>query len=187
MLADSLSGKVSLPGLQTAILSLCSHGRVSELCGISSYKNMNPVRSGHYSDDLMQLSYFHKMLSLKVKVSQLCLTLWPLTVAVRLLCPWNSPGKNTGVGSCLLLQGIFQIQGSNTGLLHCRWTLYCLSHQRSPRILKPENTVVYPFSRGSSWPRDPTGNFWIAGGLFTSWAPREAPIPGKLSSQGRGG
>ena len=79
MLADSLSGKVSLPGLQTAILSLCSHGRVSELCGISSYKNMNPVRSGHYSDDLMQLSYFHKMLSLKVKVSQLCLILCSLS------------------------------------------------------------------------------------------------------------
>ena len=25
----------------------------------------------------------------------------------RLLCPWNSPGKNTGVGGCFLLQGIF--------------------------------------------------------------------------------
>ena len=25
----------------------------------------------------------------------------------RLLCPWNSPGKNTGVGSHSLLQGIF--------------------------------------------------------------------------------
>ena len=35
--------------------------------------------------------------------------LWP----TRLLCPWNSPGKNTGVGSPSLLQGIFLIQGSN--------------------------------------------------------------------------
>ena len=66
MLVDLFCGKVSLPGLQRAILSLCSHGRVSKLFGISSYKNMNPVRSGHYSDDLMQLSYFHKMLSMKV-------------------------------------------------------------------------------------------------------------------------
>ena len=31
---------------------------------------------------------------------------------VRLLCPWNSPGKNTGVGSHSLLQGIFPNQGS---------------------------------------------------------------------------
>ena len=52
------------------------------------------------------------------------------------LCPWNSPGKNTGVGSHTLLQGIFQTQGSNPGLLHCRWILYQLSHKGSPIILK---------------------------------------------------
>ena len=37
----------------------------------------------------------------------------------RLLCLWNSPGKNTGVSCCFLLQGIFPTQGSNPGLLHC--------------------------------------------------------------------
>ena len=47
----------------------------------------------------------------------------------RLLCPWTSPGKNTGVGSHSLIQGIFLIQGSNLGLPHCRWILYYLSHQ----------------------------------------------------------
>ena len=31
----------------------------------------------------------------------------------RLLCLWNSPGKNTGVGSHSLLQGIFSTQGLN--------------------------------------------------------------------------
>ena len=41
----------------------------------------------------------------------------------RLLCPWNSPGKNSGVGSHALLQGIFLTQGSNLGLLHCRQIL----------------------------------------------------------------
>jgi len=35
----------------------------------------------------------------------------------RLLCPWNSLGKNTGVGYHFLLQGIFPTQGSNSGLL----------------------------------------------------------------------
>ena len=34
----------------------------------------------------------------------------------RLYDPWNSAGKNTGVGSLSLLQGIFQTQGSNPGL-----------------------------------------------------------------------
>ena len=43
--------------------------------------------------------------------------------------PWNSPGKNTGVGSLSLLQGIFPTQGLNPGLPHCRWILHQLSHQ----------------------------------------------------------
>ena len=45
----------------------------------------------------------------------------------RLLCPWDFPGKNTGVGSHLLLQGIFPTQGLNLGLLHCRQNLYWLN------------------------------------------------------------
>ena len=47
----------------------------------------------------------------------------------RLLCPWNSPGKNTGEGCYSLLQGIFPTQGSNPGFPHCRRILYCLSHR----------------------------------------------------------
>ena len=70
----------------------------------------------------------------------------------RLLCPWDYPGKNTGVGCHSLLRGIFLTHGSNAVLLHCRqilffkykfiyfnWRLitlqYCigfLSHQGSP-------------------------------------------------------
>ena len=41
----------------------------------------------------------------------------------------ESPGKNTGVGSHSLLQGIFSTQGSNPGLLLCRQILYHLSHE----------------------------------------------------------
>ena len=49
----------------------------------------------------------------------------------RLLCPWDFPGNSTGVDCHFLLQGIFPTQGSNPGLLHCRQTLYSLSHQGS--------------------------------------------------------
>ena len=42
----------------------------------------------------------------------------------RLLCPWDFPGKNTGVGCHFLLQDIFPTQGSKLGLPHCRQTLY---------------------------------------------------------------
>ena len=69
-------------------------------------------------------------------VIQLCPTLCDLMFCSppRLLCPWDSPGKNTRVGCHSLLQGIFSIQELNPGLLHCRWILYLLSYQRSPTI-----------------------------------------------------
>ena len=64
---------------------------------------------------------------------KLCLTLeTPWTVAHHAPCPWDFPDKNTGVGCHFLLQGIFLTQGSNPGLLHCRWILYWQSHQGSP-------------------------------------------------------
>ena len=57
-------------------------------------------------------------------------TPWTVSPA-GLLCPWNSPGKNTEVGCRFLLQGIFPTQGLNPGLPHCRQILYHLSHQGS--------------------------------------------------------
>ena len=50
-------------------------------------------------------------------------------VGARFFCSWNSPGKNTGVGSHSLLQEIFLTQGLNQHLLHYRQILYHLSHQ----------------------------------------------------------
>ena len=52
----------------------------------------------------------------------------------RILCPWNSPDKNIGVGCHSLLQVIFPSQGLNPGLPHCRQILYYLSHQESPCV-----------------------------------------------------
>ena len=49
----------------------------------------------------------------------------------RLLCPWNSPGKNTGVGCYALLQETFLTQGSNLELLHCR-TILAQTVQSAP-------------------------------------------------------
>ena len=88
-----------------------------------------------------------------------------------LYSPWNSPGQNTEVDSLSLLQGIFPTQGSNPGLLHCRWILYQLSHKGSPRILE---WVAYPFSSRSSQPRSQIRVSCIAGGFFTNWAIRKA-------------
>ena len=82
-----------------------------------------------------------------------------------LYSPWNSPGQNTGASSFSLLQGIFPSQGLNPGLASCRQILYQLSHKGSTRILE---WVAYPFSSGSSPPRNQTGVSCIAGGFFTN-------------------
>ena len=53
----------------------------------------------------------------------------PWTVAFGLVCPWDSPGNNTGVGCHFLRQGNFPTQGSNPGLPHYRQTLCRLSYE----------------------------------------------------------
>ena len=53
----------------------------------------------------------------------------------RLLCPWDSPGKSTEVGSHPLLQGIFLTQGSNPSLQCGRQILNRLRHQGGPLFI----------------------------------------------------
>ena len=85
---------------------------------------------------------------------------------------WNSPNQYTGVGSLSLLQGIFPTQGLNPGFPHCGQILDQLSHKGRPRILE---WVAYPFSRGSSGPRNWTLVSCTAGSFFINWAIKEAP------------
>ena len=60
-------------------------------------------------------------------LSHVCLILTPWTVATRFLCPWNFPGKNTGMGCHLLLQNIFLTQELNLCLL-------CLLHWQADSL-----------------------------------------------------
>ena len=71
------------------------------------------------------------------EVTQSCPTLCdPMDVAAGLLCPWDSLGKNTGVGCHALLQGIFLTQGSNLHLL-------CLLHwQVGSLLLVPPGKLI---------------------------------------------
>ena len=73
----------------------------------------------------------------------------------RLLCPWGSPGKNTGMGCHALIHGIFPAQGWNPGLLHCRRILNHLSHQGRPIYfiighLVPLSQFCYSFIKNLS-------------------------------------
>ena len=89
------------------------------------------------------LSYWHRSSSLKLQMTSAQnlvssttrlkwkspnrVRLWDLMKPTRLLCPWNAPGKNSGMGSRSLLQGTFLTQRSNLGLPHCRRILYHLT------------------------------------------------------------
>ena len=87
--------------------------------------------------------------SLGVSVAQLCQTLCdPWTVAARLLCPWDFPGKNTGVG-CHFLQGIFPTQELNPHLLHpLQWQVDSLL---SEPALKREGREAIPLTWRGMW------------------------------------
>ena len=64
-------------------------------------------------------------------------SLWHCRMPARLLCPRDSPGKNTGVGCHALLQGICLTHRLNPHLLcllHFRQILYPLSHLESPSV-----------------------------------------------------
>ena len=63
----------------------------------------------------------------------------------RLLCPCDSPGKNTRVGCHALLQGILLTNGSNLGLLHYRQILYLWATREAHigfNLLKFKSTIL---------------------------------------------
>ena len=105
------------------------------LQGISPTQGLN-LHLLHWQADSLPLSHLGSpsWIISSVDCSVMSDSLQPLGLyPTRLLCPWNFPGKNTGVGCHFLLQGIFPTQGLNPGLLHCRQMLYHLSHQGSPK------------------------------------------------------
>ena len=116
-----------------------------------------------------------RQLSLNLCAWSLCSATreWKLLSRVQLFAtPWTNTVPGILQARTLsLLQGIFPTQGSNPNLPHCRWILYQLSHQESPRILE---WVAYPFYRGSSQPVNRTRVSCIAGRFFTNRAMREA-------------
>ena len=70
--------------------------------------------------------------NVKGLVAKSCLTLCdPMDCSpTRLLCPWDSPGKDNGVSCHALLQGIFPTQGSNLNricLLHWQAGFFTIS------------------------------------------------------------
>ena len=94
--------------------------------------------------------------------------LWPC----GLYSPRNSPGQNIGGSNLSLLQGILPTQGGPRTQVSCIAGGFFTSWatKGSPRILE---WVAYPFSSGSSQPRNQTGVSCIVGRFFNNWAIKE--------------
>ena len=104
-----------------------------------SQSDLPKIGHGHVCLHMLSFEGFPHGASGKESVSHsvVSYSLWPHGLqAARLLCPWNSPGKNTGVGCHALLQDIFPTQGLNPDFLHCRQTLYCQIHQGNLLVVK---------------------------------------------------
>ena len=121
------------------------------------------ISHGHMPGSMPDSSVLHCLLKVKWK---------SLSCVLLFATPWTIQSmefSRSKYWSLSLLQGIFPTQESNPTLLHCKWILYQLRHKERPRILE---WVAYPFSSGSSWPRNRI-RVCTEGGLFTNWAMRE--------------
>ena len=112
--------KVHIHHVQDGFTSLdkyCTQGRI-----VLPKITMVPLLRNTGSDFPSDAVEGKKKKEMKVQFAQSCPTLCDLMgyYPTSLLCPSNSPGKNPGVGSHSLLQGIFLSQGLNPGLPYCR-------------------------------------------------------------------
>ena len=119
-----ISATRCLVELISGVIWSCSLGFSLHIHCVFSKHTAGPWTAGFHDAGPLTCVLSHSVVSDSVGPRGL----WP----PRLLCPWDSPGQNTGVGSPALLQGIFPTQGLNPGLPHCRRILCHLSQQGSP-------------------------------------------------------
>ena len=132
-------------------LSWCTGFNCSMACGILPDQGPNPCPL-HWAGGLLSTVplgnssnvLFIRVLegdyrtSGKMKWSEVKVTQSWTTLCNAMNC--SLPGSSV-IFQARILQGIFQTQGSNPSLPHCRWILYLLSHQGSPmgkRIFRKE-------------------------------------------------
>ena len=95
---------------------------------------------------------------------------------IRLLCPWDFPGMNSGVNCHFFLQGIFSTQGSNLDLLNSRQILYHLSYQGSGKRCRFSKAVLKSRRSTSALSLFPPGRFPEALGIsqmLSDWLKQE--------------
>ena len=93
---------------------------------------------------------------LDVLVTQSCPTVCSLMDTTRLLCPWNSPGKNTGMGCHSLLQASFQPRNwtwvsCSAGRFFTVWATREAPVLLMPSAKKKGTSVSFLWSLGNFW------------------------------------
>ena len=102
----------------------------------------------------------------------------------RLLYPGDFPGKNPGVSSHSLLQGIFLTQELNLGLLHCRQILHHLRHQEirkcQPKRCHSSIMIISSWRQLRKRAQDELSTFlqctWKQDNKFLSWQCPPSPL-----------
>ena len=113
------------------VLSHWVKGHINSLRVKSHMTQLNLLLAGSFISKMRKRIFYHWVIVKISKVTwkvpsmvlvaglltwslQLCQSLCkPIEQPTRLLCPWDSPGNNTGVGCHTLLQGMFLIQAPN--------------------------------------------------------------------------
>ena len=122
-LSQSTSSGCSASCIELALVIYFTYANlyVSMLFSKSSHPHFSPLSPKGYSIQLCLLC------------CPACRLISPIFLnSIYMVCPWNSPGKNTEVVCHSLLQEIFLTQGSDLGLLYCRQIFYHLSYRGSP-------------------------------------------------------
>ena len=101
------------------------------------YNSLPSVYKKRKTRHVYYLHLFGSMCAKSVSHVRLFATQWTIT----LLCPWNFPGKNTGVGCHFLFQGLFPTQRLKLHLLHCQVYFLSLYHPGSPFISIHKNKL----------------------------------------------
>ena len=111
---------------------------------------------------------------MEMKVLVMSESLWPHRLhSTRLLCPWDSPSKNTGVRCHALLQGIFLIQGSKLRLMPCALAskFFTASATWEAHICKLQGSKLTCWILTASWQIWVQFSNWFAHQILANWPP----------------
>ena len=115
-----------------------------------------------YEFDTLYSLFNFKHIESESEIPQSCATLWdPMDCSL----PGSSihgifQARNTGMGCHFLFQETFLTQGLNLGLLHCRQTLYHLSHQGSPTGCSLIQTLLTARTETYQTSPEIKGDYW---------------------------